>query len=177
MPDFHITFRDLLHAVNLRHGTDGFTSPPKEGEQRNFSPWKIQRLRSGLNPRTWVPKASTLPLDHRSRLVFVLKWCVVYICIYITYMPASRKMSDSDVSSSQHLLNILNLTSLMSSFWFWNGPGNDWTLLLRVLIFVGFVHRLVLPLPVQWYGDWIRFALELSSNGDTYWDLSCRIRF
>ena len=30
MPDFHVTFRDLLHAVNLRHGTDGFTSPPKE---------------------------------------------------------------------------------------------------------------------------------------------------
>ena len=22
---------DLLHAANLRHGTDGFTSPPKEG--------------------------------------------------------------------------------------------------------------------------------------------------
>ena len=21
-------FRDLLHAANLRHGTDGFTSPP-----------------------------------------------------------------------------------------------------------------------------------------------------
>jgi len=32
-----------------------------------FSPLKIRRLRSGLNPRTWVPKASTLPLDHRSR--------------------------------------------------------------------------------------------------------------
>jgi hypothetical protein len=27
MPDFHVAFRDLLHAVNLRHGTDGFTSP------------------------------------------------------------------------------------------------------------------------------------------------------
>ena len=24
-------FRDLLHAANLRHGNDGFTSPPKEG--------------------------------------------------------------------------------------------------------------------------------------------------
>ena len=24
--------RDLLHAANLRHGTDGFTSPPKEHE-------------------------------------------------------------------------------------------------------------------------------------------------
>ena len=31
MPDFHVTFRDLVHAVNLRHGTNGFTSLPKEG--------------------------------------------------------------------------------------------------------------------------------------------------
>ena len=31
----HVTFRDLLHAVNLRHGTDGFTSPPKEGVLKN----------------------------------------------------------------------------------------------------------------------------------------------
>jgi len=30
----------LLHAVNLRHGTDGFTSPPKEGVLRIFSPEK-----------------------------------------------------------------------------------------------------------------------------------------
>ena len=60
--------RDFLHAANLRHGTDGFTSPPKEGVLRIFSPLKIRRLRPGLNPRTWVPKTSTLPLDHRSRL-------------------------------------------------------------------------------------------------------------
>jgi hypothetical protein len=32
------TFRDLLHAVKLRHGTHGFTSPPKEGVLWNFSP-------------------------------------------------------------------------------------------------------------------------------------------
>jgi hypothetical protein len=37
-------------AVNLRHGTDGFTSPPKEGALRIFSPEKIRRLRPGLNP-------------------------------------------------------------------------------------------------------------------------------
>ena len=36
VPDFHVTFRDLLHAVNLRHVTDGFTSPPKEGLLRFF---------------------------------------------------------------------------------------------------------------------------------------------
>jgi hypothetical protein len=58
-------FRDLLHAANLRHGTDGFTSPLKEGMLRIFSPLKIQRLWLGLNPQTWVLKASTLPLDHQ----------------------------------------------------------------------------------------------------------------
>jgi len=56
-------FRDLLHVANLRHGIDGFTSPPKEGVLRIFSPLKIRRLRPGLNRRTWVLKASTLPLD------------------------------------------------------------------------------------------------------------------
>jgi len=57
--------RDLLHAANLRHGTDGFTSPPKEGVLRIFSPLKIRRLRPGMNPQTWVRKARTLPQDHR----------------------------------------------------------------------------------------------------------------
>jgi len=64
--------RDLLHAANLRHGTHGFTSPPKEGVLRIFSPLKFRRLRPGLNPRTWVPKASTLPPDHRSRYTILI---------------------------------------------------------------------------------------------------------
>jgi hypothetical protein len=50
--DFHVTFRDLLHAVKLRHGIDGFTSPPKEGVLRIFFALKIRRLRTGVNPRT-----------------------------------------------------------------------------------------------------------------------------
>ena len=58
LPRIH--FRVLLHAANMPHGTNGFTSLPKEGVLRIFSPWKIRRLRPGLNPRTWVPKASTL---------------------------------------------------------------------------------------------------------------------
>jgi hypothetical protein len=40
MPDFHVTFRDLLHAVNLRHGTNGFTSLLKEVVLRIFCPEK-----------------------------------------------------------------------------------------------------------------------------------------
>jgi len=65
--------RYLLHAANLPHGTDGFTSPPKEGVLRIFSTLKFRRLRLGLNPRTWVPKASTLPLDHRSRFLVIFE--------------------------------------------------------------------------------------------------------
>jgi len=40
---------------------------PSEGRRTEdfFWPLKIRRLRPGLNPRTWVLKASTLPLDHR----------------------------------------------------------------------------------------------------------------
>jgi len=45
-------FRDLLHAANLRHGTDGFTSPPKEGVLRIFSSLKIRRFRPGSNPQS-----------------------------------------------------------------------------------------------------------------------------
>jgi hypothetical protein len=58
--DFHGTFRDLLHAANLRHGTHSFTSLPKEDVLRIFPPLKIRRFRPGLNPRIWVPEASTL---------------------------------------------------------------------------------------------------------------------
>ena len=36
IPDFHVTFRDLLHAVNVRHRTDGLTPPPKGGRAEDF---------------------------------------------------------------------------------------------------------------------------------------------
>ena len=66
-----LKFRDLLHAANVRHGTDCFTSPPKEGVLRVFFALKIRQLRPGLNPRSWLLKASTLPLDHRSRFIYI----------------------------------------------------------------------------------------------------------
>jgi hypothetical protein len=43
----HVKRRDLLHATNLRNGTDGFTSLPKEGMPCS-------------NSRTWVPEANML---------------------------------------------------------------------------------------------------------------------
>jgi hypothetical protein len=47
--------RVVLHAVNLRHGTDGFTSPPKDVRARDFlSPTKVHRPRLARNPHPWV---------------------------------------------------------------------------------------------------------------------------
>jgi hypothetical protein len=48
--------RDFWHAPKLGHGTDYFTSPPKEGMLRIFS----HRKKSGSNPRTRKPEASML---------------------------------------------------------------------------------------------------------------------
>ena len=43
-------FRDLLNAANLRHGTDGFTSPPKEGVLRIFFALKNSTVSAGFEP-------------------------------------------------------------------------------------------------------------------------------
>jgi hypothetical protein len=40
----------LLHAVNLRHGTDGFTSPPKEVVLRIFITLKNKSTSVGIEP-------------------------------------------------------------------------------------------------------------------------------
>jgi hypothetical protein len=42
--------RDHLHAAKLGHGTDGFTSPPKEGVLKIFSPLKISTPSVGFEP-------------------------------------------------------------------------------------------------------------------------------
>jgi hypothetical protein len=53
IPDFHVAYRDLLHAVNLRHGTHSFTSLLQEGVLRIFFTLKSpDGFGPGLNPRT-----------------------------------------------------------------------------------------------------------------------------
>jgi len=61
------TSTSLLHAVNLRHGTDGFTSPPKEGALRMFSPEKSDGFDRVWTRELGYQRLVRLPLDHRSR--------------------------------------------------------------------------------------------------------------
>jgi hypothetical protein len=51
--DFHVILGIFYMPQICDMGTDGFTSPSKEGVMRIFLPLKIRRLRPGLNPR-WV---------------------------------------------------------------------------------------------------------------------------
>ena len=50
MPDFHVTFRDILHAVNLRYGTNGFSVLPKEDVLRIFSALKNPTASAWFEP-------------------------------------------------------------------------------------------------------------------------------
>jgi hypothetical protein len=70
--NFYGKCTDLLHAVKLRHETDDFTSPPKEGMLRIFVARKIRRLQPRLNPRIRVPEAimlTTRPLKPLSLVI------------------------------------------------------------------------------------------------------------
>jgi len=118
--DFHVTFRDPLHAVRLRHETDGFTSPP------NFFALKIRRLRPGANPRTWVPKASTLPLDHGSRypLKIVCSETLVRNYYYsLLYSPVQRRSHQRGGGSLKLLRKFLFVFLLQVRCFGVSGPG------------------------------------------------------
>jgi len=54
----------LLHAVNLRHGADGFTSPPKDGVLRIFSPEKSDGFGRVWTRELGYQRPARLPLPR-----------------------------------------------------------------------------------------------------------------
>ena len=55
--------------VNLRQETDGFTSPPKEGALRIFSPEKSDGFGRVRTRELGYQRPARSPIDHRSRLL------------------------------------------------------------------------------------------------------------
>jgi len=68
----------------------------------DFFALKIRRLRPGLNLQTWVLKASTLPLDHRSRYIYT------YTHIYISVLDWEE---NSLYELNQTVRNVLDKTA------------------------------------------------------------------
>jgi hypothetical protein len=91
MPDFHVGFR-WSFTCRKRTTWDPRLYFPSEGRRAedSFRPEKIRRLRSGLNPRTWILKASTLPLDHRSRSAGT---CANNTLLYVRYASLQQMRS------------------------------------------------------------------------------------
>jgi hypothetical protein len=79
--DFHGKCRDLLHAANLCHGTDGFTSPPKEGMLRIFSPEKSDGF-----SRVWTRE----PLEGKKSSCFT-KPCLVVTYWFMNYITLGEQ--------------------------------------------------------------------------------------
>ena len=73
----------LLHAVNLRRGTDGFTSPPKEGVLRIFSPEKSDGFGRVWTRGLGYQRPARLLLDHRSRYLLVLLLILLFYFILL----------------------------------------------------------------------------------------------
>ena len=90
MPDFHVTLRDLLHTVNLRHATNGFTSLSKEGVLRIFFfAQKNPTASAGFEPANLGTKGQHAtsrppkPLTHGH-----IKWAKVKILILMELVNA-----------------------------------------------------------------------------------------
>jgi hypothetical protein len=117
--DFHVPFKDLLHAANLRHGNNGFTSPLKESMLRIFfRPEKSLTVSAGFKTRELrYLKAARYPLTTeaaRARLKLRshlrgshIQWrrlpdvrqCDILLS---SYRQAMRSAKDSHGSHSSH---------------------------------------------------------------------------
>jgi hypothetical protein len=97
--DFYVTFKDLLHAVKLRHGNDRFTSPPKEGVLRIFFALKIRRLRPAANPRTRVPKATEAAIKTAQLMLYniIIALCSEIHAKHINAMWAENRISECQI--------------------------------------------------------------------------------
>ena len=91
---FPLKFRDLLHAANLRHGTNGFTSPPKEGVLRIIFRPKNPTASAGFEPANLGIKGQHATLDHRSRYILFTK-SKICIKIFKTLLHVSIIRSSS----------------------------------------------------------------------------------
>jgi len=94
-----------------------------------FRPLKIWRLQPGLNPRTRVLKASTLPLDHRSRLI------VLYIHKYHLEVGHFDNLRIGSSQFTQCGMQII--TWLKSDYFIWTKYATCiFSVLCRILLII-----------------------------------------
>ena len=108
-------FRKLLHAANLRHGTDGFTSPPKEGVLSTTCEILIPQTFSRQRPSETTRLA-------KLRLQQVVRVCISLdiVFLYVFSMPYSSCTCSACLTlpvRSQHVLLFLYVLSMSYSIY------------------------------------------------------------
>jgi hypothetical protein len=98
----------LLHAVNLRHGTDSFTSPLEEGVLRNFSPKKSDGFGRVWTLELGYQRPARLAVDHRSRFSADAE---------IQNMVTCQELVSCSKHSVLWKLKVYQHSSLASSLW------------------------------------------------------------
>ena len=79
MPDFHVAFRNLLHAINLRRGTDGFTSPSEGRRAEDFFALKNPTASAGFEPANLGTKGQHATSRPPKLLITTLVWKVHFV--------------------------------------------------------------------------------------------------
>ena len=90
--------RDLLHAANLRHRTDGFTSPPKEGgEAEDFFALKNPTASAGFEPANLGTKGQHATSKPPKPIIYIyvffffkfISLCIIIQFKYINQLDAT----------------------------------------------------------------------------------------
>jgi len=94
--------------------------PSKGRPAEDFFALKIRRLRRGANPRTWVPKASTLPLDHRSHYVSAHPRMKIWLPLPDDCVPTSQKANAHlpPFPARRSVFHVVHLSALPEKFRF-----------------------------------------------------------
>jgi len=85
--DFHIIQEIFYMPKNLRHGTDGFTSPPKEGVLRIFFALKNPTASAGFEPANLGTKGQHGTSRPRKPLyIYIYIYLFIYLFIYFNVL-------------------------------------------------------------------------------------------
>jgi hypothetical protein len=123
--------RYLLHAANLRHGTDGFTSPPKEDMRRKFFSLKNPTTSGGFEPANLGTKgqhATTRPPKMILAICIILL-CIIYKKTEINIYNRDCKVLNISVCISIFVLQcaFLSISSSISPYHRTRNPMDEFT--------------------------------------------------
>jgi hypothetical protein len=156
--DLHLTFRNLLHSVKLRHGTDGFISSPKKGVLRIFRP-KNPTASAGCEPANLGTKgqhATSRPPKPLSK--FHTQTHTYSAPPYKIQLPESCAACYTRQATKFHVFNTVIVQTVV--FWVVSSGG----LLREFLMF----RRNMMP-PFQGQDTWVtrRASLDHFDSEDT----------